>query len=63
MPAYLFLLHERPAEYAALTPAQMQEIVQRYQAWAGELAERGQLAGQVKDKTRRTAGLKIEAVQ
>lgn len=45
MPAYLFLLHERPAEYAALTPAQMQEIVQRYQAWAGELAERGQLAG------------------
>ena len=45
MTQYLFLLHERPASYADVTPAQMQEIVAAYKAWAGQLAARGQLAG------------------
>jgi hypothetical protein len=42
---YLLLLHERPADTAAISAAQMKEIVARYQAWAGGLAERGLLAG------------------
>lgn len=45
MHQYLLLLHEVPGTYASVGPAEMQEIVARYQAWAGELAQRGQLVG------------------
>lgn len=45
MNSYVFLLHERPATYADVTPAQMQEIVAAYKAWAGGLAEKGLLVG------------------
>lgn len=43
--SYLLLLHEKPADSVALSPAEMKEVVARYQAWAGALAARGQLAG------------------
>ena len=39
------LLHETPADSASITPADMREIIGRHQAWARDLAERGQLAG------------------
>lgn len=42
---YLLLLHERPADDAGVSPAEMMEIVGRYKAWAGELAAQGLLAG------------------
>lgn len=45
MHQYLLLLHETPASYADLSADQMQEIVQRYRAWAGEMAQRGHLLG------------------
>jgi hypothetical protein len=45
MISYLLLLHERPADAAHTTPAEMQEIVQRYKVWAGEMAQAGHLAG------------------
>ncbi len=45
MPQYMLLLHERPAAYASVTPAEMKEIVDCYKAWAEQLAARGQLAG------------------
>ncbi|MFY9510619.1 MAG: YciI family protein [Rubrivivax sp.] len=45
MNQYLLLLHENPADSAQITPAQMQEIVARHQAWARSLAERQLLAG------------------
>lgn len=45
MHTYLLLLHESPADSAAITAAQMQDIIQRHQAWAGDLAARGLLAG------------------
>jgi hypothetical protein len=45
MNTYILLLHERPADAAETTPAQMAEIVQRYKAWAGEMAAAGRLAG------------------
>jgi hypothetical protein len=41
--SYMLLLHERPADAADLSPAQMSEIVARYQAWAADLAQRGLL--------------------
>lgn len=45
MNTYLLILHETPADYARMSPAQLQEIIQSHQAWAGSLAERGLLAG------------------
>ena len=45
MHTYLLLLHEHPADFAHVGPAEMQAIVERYRAWAGDLAERGLLVG------------------
>ena len=45
MNQYLFLLHERPADYTHMSPAQLQELVGRYREWAAGLAQRGLLAG------------------
>lgn len=45
MSRYLLLLHEKPGQYAALTPAKMGEIIERYSAWAARLAAEGKLVG------------------
>lgn len=45
MNQYLFLLHEKPADAAQVSPAEMQEIIARYKAWSAGLAKRGLLAG------------------
>jgi hypothetical protein len=45
MNQYLFLLHEKPADAAGMSPAEMQEIIARYKAWSAGLAQRGLLAG------------------
>lgn len=43
MNQYLLLLHETPAAYAGMGPAEMGEIIERYAAWARGLGERGLL--------------------
>ncbi len=45
MTPYLFLLHEKPADAVAMSPAELKEVVGRYKAWAGQLAAQGRLAG------------------
>lgn len=45
MDSYLLLLHEDPSQYAALSPAEMGEIIERYRAWSQKLAAQGRLAG------------------
>jgi hypothetical protein len=45
MNQYLLLLHETPADAASISPAQMQEIIARHQAWAQTLGARQRLAG------------------
>jgi hypothetical protein len=45
MHSYMLLLHEVPGTYAKTSPAEMQDIVARYRAWAGDLAQRGLLVG------------------
>lgn len=45
MHTYLFLLHETPADYAGMSPAEMEAIIQAHQAFTASLAERGLLAG------------------
>lgn len=45
MPSFLLLLHENPADSAALSAAEMQAIIQAHQAWAERLAQAGHLLG------------------
>ncbi len=45
MNQYMLLLHEKPATYASLSPAEMGELIARYRAWSAELAAKGLLAG------------------
>lgn len=48
MNQYMLLLHERPAGYASLSPADMQELIARYTAWSDKMASEGRLAGGAK---------------
>jgi hypothetical protein len=43
MDRYLLLLHEDPRQYAALSPAEKQAIVDRYRRWSQKLAAEGRL--------------------
>ena len=45
MPQFMLLLHEDPADARALSPEEMQRIIERYGAWSRELAAQGRLAG------------------
>ena len=45
MTQYMMLLHEKPADAAVMSPAEMKELVGRYKAWAGQLAAQGKLSG------------------
>lgn len=45
MNTYLLLLHETPATYADLGPAELQALVQRYRDWSAGLARQGLLVG------------------
>ncbi len=45
MNQYMLMLHEKPATYASLSPAEMGELIARYRAWSAELAAKGLLAG------------------
>lgn len=43
MDKYLLLLREDPSQYAELSPAEMQGIIERYRSWSQKLAEEGRL--------------------
>ena len=43
MNQYLLILHEKPADAAPLSPAEMKEMIGRYQAWSQQMAQRGLL--------------------
>lgn len=43
MNQYLLLLHETPADYAGMSPAEMQELIGRYVAWTQEMRTKGHL--------------------
>ncbi len=45
MPQYMLLLHEDPAVFAGVAPAEMQAIILKYRAWYEKLAKEGRLAG------------------
>lgn len=43
MAKYILLLHEDPAEFAHLSPAEMQAIIEKYSAWGRALAAVGKM--------------------
>ncbi len=45
MPQFILLLHDDPTTFAALSPQEMQGVIERYMAWSARLRERGQLVG------------------
>jgi hypothetical protein len=45
MPQYMLLLHNKPADDIALSPAEMKELIGRYKAWSAQMAQQGKLAG------------------
>ncbi len=59
MDKYLLLLREDPSQYAAISPTQMQSIIEQYRQWAGKLAQAGRLAGG--DKLADEGGKRVRA--
>lgn len=45
MAKYMLMLFDKPSDYAAMTPQQLQGIVKDYADWAGRMAKEGRLAG------------------
>lgn len=45
MPKFMLLLFDNPADYADLSPEQMQQVVREYGAWAKEMGKAGKLEG------------------
>lgn len=43
MPRFIVIPRDNPADFAQVSPEQMQAIVQRYHAWSVGLAEQGHL--------------------
>ncbi len=43
MTHYMLILRSDPSGYADLTPAQMQDLIERFGAWGGKLAQEGRL--------------------
>lgn len=40
MSQYVLFLHEAPGDFAEVSPAEMQQIIERYAAWSRELGPR-----------------------
>lgn len=45
MPQYLLLLHDDMAALQKISPAEMQRVIEHYQAWSEAMAAKGHLRG------------------
>lgn len=45
MDQYLLLLHESPADFANVSPSEMQAMIDRYRKWSQQMAAEGRIAG------------------
>ena len=43
MPQFMLILKETPGAYKKLSPEEIQQMIQKYRAWAGKLAQAGKL--------------------
>lgn len=66
MPQYMLVLRDDPKQFQAMSPAQMQAVLQKFEAWAGGLAAAGRLVGGHKlqdsgGRVLRKAGARVSA--
>lgn len=45
MNTFMLLLYDNPRELATMSPTEMQSVIERYSAWAADLAAKGLHAG------------------
>ncbi len=45
MPRYMLLINDTPANYADLTPQQIEELIGKYMAWTKSLQDKGKHLG------------------
>lgn len=45
MPKYMLVLRDDPKQFAAMSPTQMQVVLEKFNEWAGGLAQEGRLVG------------------
>jgi hypothetical protein len=45
MAQYILLLHERPTDFSAMSPEEMQRIVEEYRSWSQSMGQAGKLVG------------------
>lgn len=50
MSKFMLILYDRPADFANVTPEDMQRIIEEYNAWGRGLAKRGKLGPSMKLK-------------
>jgi hypothetical protein len=50
MSKFMLILYDRPADFANVTPEEIQRIIEEYSAWGRGLAERGKLSSSMKLK-------------
>jgi hypothetical protein len=50
MPRFMLFLHENPSDFSGYSPEEMQKIIEKYSAWAEQMAQSGKLAGSHKLK-------------
>ncbi len=50
MAQFMLLLHERPTDFAGISPEEIQRVIGEYSDWRTKLQEEGKLAGGLKLK-------------
>lgn len=43
MPQFMLILHEKPGDFASMSPEQIQSIIEKYGAWGMKMAEEGKM--------------------
>ena len=45
MPKFMMILHDSMSDLQKISPAEMQKVIAKYQAWSAKLGQAGKLAG------------------
>jgi hypothetical protein len=45
MAQFVLLLYETPSTYAKMSPEEIQQVIEKYNAWSGKMGAAGKLAG------------------
>lgn len=43
MPQFMLILHEKPGDFAAMSPDEIQKIIEKYEAWGTKMATEGRM--------------------